>query len=332
MRMSAEGEVDRLVTELYLLQRRRGLQSPDWTSQVGPVLTRALSLEQHADGGPRRDALIAGLLGHAEALPPDLRIAFVSACAIPPKAHPFLGERLQRAGEAMPVHVSARTVRRRLEAANQRMAESLADDLSRRDNAPSTDWVLTSLHATTDLTDPRPVFRSVHSLRVVAPSLCEVTERISFPGAGADADPEFEVGGDCALTRVERPFQVTWALTMRLARRFTCGELVSYSLSVRAPSRRLVHPMSVMLPERECRQFSTEVDFGSPSVASRVWRLDGAPAPVAELDDASGELLDPHATRVLRASYDSMVRGRVYGLRWEWAPGQPTDESAAAPG
>ena len=84
--------------------------------------------------------------------------------------------------------------------------------------------------------------------------------------------------------------------------------------------------MSVMLPERECRVFSTEVNFGQQSVASRnFWRLDGVAAPVAELDDPAGTPLDPHSTPILRAQYDNMIRGRVYGLRWEWRGGSPPD-------
>lgn len=312
--------VARLVAEIGALQPRRGLQSPRWAALVGPLLRSALDLEQYDEGGPRREALLAGLLGQADRLPPDLRFVFLSACAIRANHHPGLGERMVHAAAGL--EISERTARRRLGTANRLVAEGFADDLGARAGAPSSAWVLTSLDATTDLTAARPVFRSQHTLRVVAPHLSEITERISFPGAAPDADPEFDAGGDCTLVRVERPFQVTWALTMRLARPFARGESVTYWLSVTAPSRRLVHPMSVMLPERECRRFSTEVDFGSPSVASRVWRLDGAPAPVAELDESSGELLDPHATPVLRASYDSMVRGRVYGLRWEWADGQ----------
>ncbi|MBL8929289.1 MAG: hypothetical protein JNL54_04120 [Kineosporiaceae bacterium] len=326
--MGTDSAVHQLVDELETMQRRRGLQSPDWAGSVGPNIGQALALEQHEDGSRRREALVAGLLGHADSLPGDMQLAFISACAIPKRSLALLGERLQYAGDRMHIPVSPRTVRRRLKLANRRVAQTLADDLARRSAAPSTDWVLTALDATTDLTTSRPVFRSTHTLRVVAPLLTEVTERISFPGAAPDADPEFEAEGDCALVRVDRPFQPTWALTMRLARPFTCGEVVSYSLAVRAPSRRLVHPMSVMLPERECRRFSTKVDFGSPSVASRVWRLDGAPAPAAELDSTSGELLDPHQTRVLTASFNGMVRGRVYGLRWEWADGQPSDEVA----
>ena len=77
--------------------------------------------------------------------------------------------------------------------------------------------------------------------------------------------------------------------------------------------------MSVMLPERVCRVFSTEVNFGSPSMAKRVWRLDGVSAPTAELDTPSGVILDPHTNPVLTATYDDMVPGRVYGLRWEWS-------------
>lgn len=319
-----DNRVGQLADELSALQRRRGLQSPEWAAAVGPLLTRAFALEQQPEGEPRKEALIAGLLKHAEGLPPDLRFVFISACAVRTKQRPVLGARLEHAGEAISVNI--RTAWRRRDAANRRVAESLAAAIGSGDAAPPPEWVLTALRASTDLSVQRPIFRSTHTVRVVSPYLSEVTERISFPGAEPDADPEFRANGDCELVRVERIFQVTWVLTMRLKRAFACGEMVTYSLFVRAPSRRLVHPMSVMLPERECRTFSTEVNFGNPSVASRVWRLDGVPAPVAELDEPSGEVLDPSTSPVLKAEYTNMVRGRVYGLRWQWAEGQPEDD------
>jgi hypothetical protein len=315
-----EDRAERLAGELAALQRGRALQSPDLDRVVGPLLTQALALEQLPEGEPRREALIAGLIKHAESLPPDLRHVFLVACSARTKLPPALGERLETVADRISVNV--RTVQRRKVAANQRIAERLVAAMDAGTAQPPAEWVLTELRASTDLTAPRPIFRSTHSIRVVSPYLTEVSERVSFPGAEHDADPEFAVSGDAELMRVERPFRVTWAITLRLRRTFACGEIATYSVAIRAPSRRLVHPMSVMLPERECRTFSTEVNFGTPPVAARVWRLDGVPAPVAELEDTVGGLpLDPVANPVLRASYRNMVRGRVYGLRWQWAEG-----------
>ena len=315
-------QVDQLARELKALQGRRGVQQAHRDESVGVLITQALSLAQYRPGDERRKALISGLVTHAEVLPADLSFVFLTACAIRPELRPVLTERLEYAAHILKVNV--RTVWRRLDVANLRVAASLAGVLQAPESAPPPEWVLTSLHAETDLTHARPTFLSTHTVRVVSPYLTEITERLSFPGAGPDADPEFMVTGDCALIRVERPYQVSWTLRMRLRRQFACGEQITYSIRLRAPSRRLVHPMSVMLPERECRVFSTKVNFGRPSVASRVWRLDGVPAPVAELDDPAGVPLDPHTEPILGAEYQNMVRGRVYGLRWEWA--EPTND------
>lgn len=312
-------EVEQLVRELSSLQARRGLQEAYRGDAAGVLITKALSLDQHPAGEQRRKALVAGLLSHAENLPPDLRLFFINACAIRSEHRPTLSQRLEHSSAVLKLNV--RTGWRRLSDANELVAASLAAVLDLPETVPPREWVLTSLHSVTDLTVSRPVFRSTHTLRVVSPYLTRITERISFPGAEVDADPEFKVSGDCVLARVERPFQVSWSIDMSLLRTFRCGESITYSLSVRAPSRRLVHPMSVILPERECRSFSTQVNFGQPSVAARVWRFDGVPAPAAELEEPSGELLDPHREPVLTAAYENMVRGRVYGLRWEWAEG-----------
>lgn len=309
-------QIDQLARELRALQGRRGVQQAHRDESVGVLIAQALSLEQYRPGEHRRKALIAGLITHAEVLPADLSFVLLTACAIRAEQRPNLTQRLEYAANILEINV--RTVWRRLDDANQRVAASLAGVLVSPESTPPPEWVLTSLHTRTDLTQPRPIFYSTHTVRVISPYLSQIVERVSFPGAGPDADPAFKVTGDCELGRVERPYQVSWEITLRLARQFACGESVTYSMSVRAPSRRLVHPMSVMLPERECRVFSTEIDFGRPSVARRVWRLDGVSAPVAELDDPAGTLLDPHREPVLRADYQNMVRGRVYGLRWEW--------------
>jgi hypothetical protein len=309
--------IEQLTRELSALQARRGIQHPGRADAVGPALTKALDLDQCEPGESRRRALVTGLLRHAESLPPDLHMVFLSGCSIRTEDRPTLTQRVTRAATTM--QVAERTAWARLADANRRVAESLAGPLPKDPSAPPPEWLLTSLHAYTDLRSGRPITRSTHTIRVVSPYLTHITERISFPGASPDADPAFRAWGDAELVSVERPYQVTWQVSLRLKRTFLAGESATYSFQSQAPSRRLLHPMSVMLPERVCRVFSTEVNFGSPSVATRVWRLDGVPAPVAELDTPSGVLLDPHTQPVLKASYDDMTLGRVYGLRWEWS-------------
>jgi len=309
--------IEQLTRELSALQARRGIQHPGRADAVGPALTKALDLDQCEPGESRCRALVTGLLRHAESLPPDLHMVFLSGCSIRTEDRPTLTQRVTRAATTM--QVAERTAWARLADANRRVAESLAGPLPKDSSAPPPEWLLTSLHAYTDLRSGRPITRSTHTIRVVSPYLTHITERISFPSASPDADPAFRAWGDAELVSVERPYQVTWQVSLRLKRTFLAGESATYSFQSQAPSRRLLHPMSVMLPERVCRVFSTEVNFGSPSVATRVWRLDGVPAPVAELDTPSGVLLDPHTQPVLKASYDDMTLGRVYGLRWEWS-------------
>ncbi len=309
--------IEQLTRELSALQSRRGLQQPGRADAAGPTLARSLSLDQHLMGEQRRRAIVSGLLKHLEGMPDDLRFVFLAGCNIRTKNRPTLTERIERV--AATLKVTPRTAWSRLSDANLRVAESLAATMTPSTDAPPPDWLLTSLHAVTDLRSGHPTSRSTHTIRVVSPYLTHITERISFPGAGPEADPRFRAWGDAELVSVERPFQVTWIVSLRLKRTFLCGDSANYSFEVQAPSRRLMHPMTVMLPERVCRVFSTEVNFGSPSMAKRVWRLDGVPAPVAELGTPSGVLLDPHTGPVIKVSYDDMVQGRVYGLRWEWS-------------
>ena len=311
--------INDLMAELSTLQSRRGLQDSTHADVVGPLLTRALRLDEYPVGEERRRVLVNGLLQHAEPLPPDLRFVFLSACALQSQDRPVLSERLERAGAT--IRVNVRTAWRRLNAANRRVAESLAAMADPVNAEPAPEWFLVRLISNVDLRESRPIYRSTHTIRVVSPYLNQITEGISFPGAEPEADPEFHVGGDCKLSRVVRQFTSNWLVTLDPGRAYACGEELTYTLSVRAPSRRLVHPMSVMLSERECRSLATEVNYGTPSVARQVWLLDGVPGPVAEVDEPCGVIVNPYETPVVRVAYERMTRGRVYGIRWQWADG-----------
>ena len=190
---------------------------------MGPALTKALDLDQCEPGESRRRALVTGLLRHAESLPPDLHMVFLSGCSIRTEDRPTLTQRVTRAATTM--QVAERTAWARLADANRRVAESLAGPLPKDSSAPPPEWLLTSLHAYTDLRSGRPITRSTHTIRVVSPYLTHITERISFPGASPDADPAFRAWGDAELVSVERPYQVTWH---SLAASSVCGRSKSW--------------------------------------------------------------------------------------------------------
>jgi predicted DNA-binding protein (UPF0251 family) len=305
-----------LVVELQRLQRGRGLQLPPDDLEIGPNLNRKLNLEQAATAQGRQDALTKALIVQSSILTPELRLVFSAASALRVEDLPNLEARISKVAERL--GVSGRTVKRRLEIANKKIAARI-ESLAVASKAPSKDWVLNALHTRVDLTTSRPIFEGLHQVTVTSPFLDTFSERISFPGATADADPEFLVSGDCKLVSVTRPFPVTWEVTMSMQSRKLAGDQAQYAMTVKVPSRRLIHPMSVMLPERECHTFTTEVNFGAPSVAKRAWRFDGVSAPVAQLEELVGTEIDLTAQPVVRAGFRNMVLGRVYGLRWEWA-------------
>lgn len=308
-------DADRLAAELIGLRTGRGLQDPSRAAAAGELLRQIFELDELPEGDARRERLVSQLIGHAESLPPDLQYIFLAAMAVRPVDRPVLQQRLEGTSSHLKVHV--RTVWRRLDVATQRVANSIA--AAARPSARRAEWYLTQLHTKVDLSDQEPLYRSTHTIRVVSPFLERIEESISFPGAPPGYDPRFRVAGDCVLEEVFRPYPSTWTVRMRLGRQYLSSESATFSLHVRAPERMLDRPMSVMLPQRECRIFSTEINFGSPSVAKLVWRLDGVPAPVAEIDEPCGPLLDTIRTPVVRVGYRDMNLGRVYGVRWQWA-------------
>jgi hypothetical protein len=94
-----------------------------------------------------------------------------------------------------------------------------------------------------------------------------------------------------------------------------------------APSVSAIRPMSVMMPVRPCRRYSTEVSFGDPPMGARVWALRGLP-PTALEDPAPEGAAEVAPGMVVREEFEYLVPGLAYGLRWSWADGIADSRSA----
>lgn len=305
-----------LEQELALLQRGRGLRAPELSAHVGPALRAALHLEDTASSIEVRDRLVAALRSAGSELPADLRLAFLSACALE-GAESGLLERLRKAGELLDRDL--RTVRRRLAQANTAVAAILA-----RGARPllSTDeaWYIEAMDSRIEFDANGPCIRGRKTIVPTVVGLTRLSERISLPstpGIGSPT-PTIEVFEGGQLAEVRHQGSVWW-YDILLATPFEAGVPQTIGVAIRLPSRELMVPIAVMTPIRPCRLFTQHVDFGSPPVCDHVWLVDGEyPTELAEPPAESTRIYLGQDSAVV-TSFSGLRAGLSYGIRWRWA-------------
>ena len=301
-------DVQSIAKELARLQTNRGLQTGDLSQKVGPQLSCLTGFS-----GERPDArasLTRQLVLASSALTPDGRLVFLRACATRPTDAPKLGERLTTV--ARHINRSRDVARRRLTQANLKVAEALLQ-VNRDDKA----WYIDEFHVRVDFREESPVYRVRHRLVVLAPTLRQLTEQVSLPGDDGSVALEFAVSGDASLGSIVRTHRQTWAISMPLDREYSCGDAIHYETAVRLPDRRDAPPMEVMVPARDCHRFSAQVWLGD--LANQVWTLDGVTPPTVQDATPSGAMIDSRVEPEPYVSFENLIPGLVYGLRWTWS-------------
>lgn len=299
-----------IASELARLQRNRGLQSAVLTPRVGPMVASLTGFDGNR-GAEGRDSLARTLVRLAHGLAPDLRLAFLHACAVRASDPPTLQERLELVAQR--IDRSVKVARRRLDVANLRVAERLLDEV-----LDDRGWFLARLVTEADFTAEHPVHLAQRTLVVTAPILRRVTEMISLPGQ--ESEPDFTVTGSASLSDVRRAGSEAWEFSLTLDAVYECGDTVTYDTAVRLPSRMVGEPFSVMAPRRPCFSFETTVHLGD--LADRAWILDGVTPPSALSEDPGGRRVDLTASTSPSAAFRDLTPGLVYGVKWRWgSPG-----------
>lgn len=305
-----------LERELALLQRGRGLRAPELAAHVGPALRAALHLEDTASAAEVRDRVVAALRSAGSELPPDLRLTFLSACALE-AAESGLLERLTGAGRLLDRDL--RTVRRRLTQANTAVAVKLARG-ARPPLATDEAWYIEAMDSRMDFSSSEPYIRGRKTIVPTTSGLTRLSERISLPstpGIGSPT-PTIEVFEGGQLVEVRHQGSVWW-YDIVLAKPFETGVPQTIGVAIRLPSRESMAPIAVMTPIRPCRLFTQRVDFGNPSVCDQVWLVDGEyPTELAEPPDASPDI-PLGDDSVVVTSFSGLRAGLSYGIRWRWA-------------
>lgn len=304
--------------ELRELHRGRGIRRPNIQRWLGAELQRILAIDPTTNDDEARAALIKLLDENTQAFPRDLRYLLLMASGVS-SDEPFLEQRLAVAERVL--DRSPRVLRRRLRIAEQLLGETLAvahADIRGPFNDHGWSWedheldLVLADDATLTLT------RTVRSL-TDRPK--QIHEAFGIPGS-------LEPGTDLTFTAVEglsvvevlRPSKTLWRVTLELPADLARGEVRPTTLQVHIPRARAMNPFVALAPLRPARSLKVNVDFGTPSAASRAWVLDGViSSDMAGLGNEVRDLNLATSTKV-SASFSRPYPGLAYGIGWEWAP------------
>lgn len=319
--------VERIDAELADLCRGRGLHDTKIIEKLGPTVRTALRIRHGDDPVVQRDQLRTGLVHASRDLARDLRMAFQGALGLDADGPAYLEDRLKQVAQEL--HLHPKSARRRLTLARRGVAEHLAGALIRAEaNNPyiRLEWQDVRVEAQFRLDLPQPRLIERRTIVAIKDGLRIVTASISLPSPGVPPQIAVIAGEGCEVASILRESPSHLRCDLALPQPLARAQRHQYEVSFVLSSFAGIRPYYVLVPFRGVPYFAAAVHFGTPSVASRVWRLSGVPSSIIEdLPDRAPDF-DPAATPIVQVEFQRAISGFCYGLQWEWS------ESALAAG
>jgi hypothetical protein len=330
-----------IAAEIQALRRGRGLRG-DVAGRIGPLL-RELAASRRAEGGapagavpatPDDAAQLRRMLGGrlellAGRLPEDLRTAILAALALHPATVNMRTYELRREWVARQVERVARTAERRIDEAQDLLAQEIAGELARERSRPAhpaeqESWYIESFSAVflLDGEVPEAVER-----RVIVPTvggLAELLLALDVPVDPGQPRPLLRMqmikGGE--LVRVEELARTRTRYLIRLPRPLRAGESHEYEMRIQAQPGGPLRDYYVFRPERRCDAFDLRVRFDRRRLPAWVRRVAGEDVHSYNSFEglpAAGEMVAVDPTGEASESFSGLRPHYGYGLQWGWS-------------
>lgn len=335
-----------IAAEIQALRRGRGLRG-DVAGRIGPLLHELAAGRRAEGGGPAgaapaahndaaqlRRMLGAKLEALAARLPEDLRTAILAALALHPATVDMRTYELRREWVARQVERVARTAERRIDQAQDLLAQEIAGDLARERGRPAfaaapDSWYIESFSAVFLLDGEAP---EAVERRVIVPAvdgLAELDLALDVPVDPGRPRPPLRLqmikGGE--LVHVEELARTRTRYLIRLPHPLRAGEAHEYEMRIKAERGGPLRDYYVFRPERRCDAFDLRVRFDRrrpPAWVRRVSSEDVHSYNSFEGLPAAGELVAVDPTGEASESFSGLRPHYGYGLQWGWpAPSRP---------
>jgi hypothetical protein len=319
--MTAAGTAlpERVAAEIRSLRKGRGLQSPDLDSRLGPLMRE---LAAGGDAAARRQALLTEVNRCCGELLSDYRTAIEASLALSKETmqDPYFGGRVSWL--ASQLKRDDRTALRRIDEAEQLLAEVIATELRRRRGrtavAPD-GWYVEELRTLLRLDSE--IMESREDRRIVSTreNLTEVMAWLDIPRSSDQPKPDLQAeilyGG--RLVRKEQPARNRFHLVVQLPNPLQPGQEHEYGLVLRMPQDMLLHPHYLLTPECQCNKFDLRVRFDADRLPAWVRRVDGETVRTFDNAQPAGDLLVPDAAGEVREEFRDLTMYLGYGIQWQ---------------
>lgn len=324
-----------IAAELGALRKGRGMRG-DIAARTGPLLAELAAgrAPRHGPAGQgsgaamARRALADKLAKLAERLPDDLRLAILAALALHDATRDMPTYEQRREWLAGQLRRVPRTAERRVNLAQDQLAQEIAGELkAQRAGPPAADdaarWHIERFTALLMLDGERPEAVERRLIRSAVDGLAELTIALDVPVAPGEPRLPLSIeavsGGELAI--IEDTARTRTRYVIRLPRPLDAEEAHEYVTRVRVLDDRPMRDYYVLRPERRCDRFDLRVRFNRARLPAWVRRVAGedvyayytyADVPAARervAVDLSGEANQAFCR--LRPHYG-------YGLQWGW--------------
>jgi hypothetical protein len=280
-----------LVSDLKALRKGRGLYVNNISERVGDTLRDLCGVTEQDGPGEIRVRVAQRLALLAGDLPEDLRKAVLAAFGMIPDArHPLYQERV--GWIAQQIGRDPRTARRRIDDGIHQLAQLACTPLRLRTIADrsTVGWHTAETRVILTLDGLVPEATEHHRIVAAQDNLREVDLSVAF------GKPAVMYGGTLCGTCLVLPAPLM------------AGQFHDFAVRSKNPvrPRQFVH-----VPRRRCDYLELRVRFDRDRLPRAVSRLQGTPPPrergLIRIDRA-GEI---------QATFQELVRGQVYGARWD---------------
>jgi hypothetical protein len=316
-----------VATEIHRLRKGRGLQAGDLDTRLGPLMRE---LAGDGDTAARRKLLTAEIDRLSGELPDEFRTCIRTSLALSAETmnEPNFTARVNWL--ARRIDREYRTALRRINEAEQRLAELLGDEIERRRGpgpAAPEGWYIRELRTVLRLDSE--TIESEEDRRIVATreNLTEVMAWMDLPRdadqPGADLQARIRYGG--SLLRQERPTRDHFKFMVQLPEPLMPDDEHRYGLMLRMPRQMLRLPHYLVVPECKCENFDLTIRFDPGRLPNWIRRVEGETVRKFENPQPVGDLLIPNATGEIRQVFSNLSMYLGYGIQWaptDWHAGK----------
>ncbi|HZM75372.1 MAG TPA: hypothetical protein VFC19_06580 [Candidatus Limnocylindrales bacterium] len=317
------GTVEVVKAEIRSLRKGRGINAPSLDQRVGRYLRE---LAAHAgDAYVGRHALARELSVLAGHLPDDLRTAVASSLGLAPETKQMAHFDDRVAWLAGHLQCGPRTAQRRIDEAEQLLAEETTRELfRRRSRTPTTadGWYIEEFRTVYRLDTATPESHEHRRIVATHDGLSEVRAWHNVPGTSEQ--PRTTVTGEVLyggrLLRREHPSQNRFHFVVRLPEPLRAGQHHEYGLILRPPQGQRLRPHYVFTPECDCRMFDLRVRFDPNRLPHWVRRVDGEPVRVFDSAQPPSDRLSPDESGEIHLQFPRPTMYLGYGAQWSPLP------------